>query len=255
MGTALRNPGQVIGLLCDSANVSEGAALVRGAANDSVKLPGAANSRETFVGIAYQAGATSANKSISVILNGIFAATASGAITRGDKVVMAATTGTVSAESLTTPPDAVRVGVALESVVDGERVAILIGVQPAGRGAVVPFVASGAINAKTIVVAAGVSKAKAPAGADPTKGVLGVALNTVADGETVYVVTHGVALVTDSGAGVTFADHIAIAGTSGLGKTAAPSTGVNDMVAGVALANASASADITVFVNPYVLQG
>lgn len=255
MGTANRNPGQVVALLCDSANVSEGAALVRGAANDSVKLPGAANSRETFVGIAYQAGATSANKAISVILNGIFAATASGAITRGDKVVMAATTGTVSAESLTTPPDAVRVGVALESVVDGERVAILIGVQPAGRGVVIAFVADGAITANTIVVAAGASKAKVAAGADPTEGVLGIALNTVADGAVVYVCQGGVANLTDSGAGVGFGDNIAVAGATGLGKTAAPSTGVNTMCVGTALAATAASGTIPVAVNPFMFQG
>lgn len=255
MGTALRNPGQVIGLLCDSANVAEGAALFQGASNDTVKLPSAANSREKFIGIAYAAGSTSANKPVSVIINGVFAATASGAITRGDKVVIAAATGTVSSEALTTPPDATRIGIALESVADGERVAILIGTQPGGRGTVIAFVASGAITANTIVVAAGTSKAKVAAGADPTKGVLGVALNSVADGETVYVCTNGVASVTDSGAGVTFADHIAAAGATGLGKTAAPATGANDMVVGVALATTAASGSIPVMVNPYLMQG
>ena len=122
MGTALRNPGQVIGLLCDSANVSEGAALVRGAANDSVKLPGAANSRETFVGIAYQAGATSANKAISVILNGIFAATASGAITRGDWVTSGGTDGGVITETAGAGVNVAVIGQALESAVSGDRV-------------------------------------------------------------------------------------------------------------------------------------
>ena len=66
---------------------------------------------------------------------------------------------------------------------------------------------------------------------------------------------QGVANVTDSGSGVTFADHVASAGATGLGKTAAPSTGVNSMVVGVALATTSASAAIPVQVNPYVLQG
>lgn len=255
MGTALRNPGQVIALACDSANVAEGAALVQGAANDTVKLPSAANTREKFVGISYAAGSTSANKGISVVINGVWAATASGAITRGDKVVVAAATGTVASESVTTPADATRIGIALESVADGERVAILIGTQPAGRGTVIAFTASNAITANTIVVAAGANKVKVAAGADPTKGVIGVALNSVADGETVYVCTSGVASVTDSGAGVTYADHIASAGSSGLGKTAAPAAGTNDMVVGVALSTTSALGSIPVMVNPYVLQG
>lgn len=255
MGTALRNPGQTISLLCDSASVAEGAALFQGAANDSVKLPGAANSREKFIGLAYAAGSSSVNGSISVILNGVWAATASGAITRGDKVVVAAATGTVSAEALTTPPDATRIGIALESVADGERVSILIGTQPSGRGVVQAFVADGAIVASTIVVAAGASKAKVAAGADPTEGVLGVALNSVADGAVVYVCTNGIATVTDSGSGVTFGDNIAVAGATGLGKTAAPAGGTNSMCVGTALATASASAAITVAVNPFMFQG
>jgi len=255
MGTSLRNPGQIVALLCDSASVLEGAALVRGAANDSVKLPTGANSRETFVGFALQAGSTSANKGLSVILNGVFPGIASGSITRGDKVVIAGATGTVASESLTTPPDAVRVGIALESVLTGERVAILIGVQPAGRGVVTAYVADGAITANTIVVAAGASKAKVAAGADPTKGVLGIALNTVADTETVYVCSQGVANLTDSGAGVTFADNIAVAGSTGLGKTAAPGAGTNSMCVGTALATTAASGTIPVAVNPFVFQG
>lgn len=255
MGTSLRNPGQVVALLCDSAAVLEGAVLVRGAANDSVKLPGAANSRESFVGIAYQAGNASANKSISVIINGVWAGIAAGTIARGDKLVVGGATGTVVAESLTTPPDAVRVGIALESVSSGERVAFLIGVQPAGRGTVTAYTADGGITANTIAVAAGASKAKVAAGADPTKGVLGIALNTVLDGETVYVCSGGVANLTDSGSGVTFADNIAVAGSTGLGKTAAPSTGVNSMCVGTALATTSASGSIPVAVNIFMLQG
>ena len=255
MGTALRNPGQVIALACDSANVAEGAALFQGAANDSVKLPSGANTREKFVGLAYAAGSSSANKGISVILNGVSAATASGAITRGDKVVVAAATGTVASESVTTPADATRIGIALESVADGERVAILIGTQPSGRGNVLAFVASNAIVANTIVVAAGANKVKVAAGADPTHGVIGVALNAAADGETVYVCVQGVANVTDSGSGVTYADAIAVAGSTGLGKTAAPSTGTNSMVVGTALSTTAASGAIPVMVNPYVLQG
>lgn len=255
MGTALRNPGQVIALACDSASVAEGAALFVGASNDTVKLPSGANTREKFVGLAYAAGSTSANKGISIVTNGVFAATASGAITRGDKLVVAAAAGTVASESLTTPADATRIGIAMESVADGERVAVLIGAQPAGRGTVIAFIANGAILANSIVVASTATKVVAPAGADRTKGVVGVALNLCADGDTCYVCVSGYAYVVDSGAGVSVGDHIAIAGSTGLGKTAAPSTGTNDMVVGCALATTAASGNIPVVVNPYVLQG
>lgn len=255
MGTSLRNPGQVVALLCDNAGVNEGSALMRGAANDSVKLPGAANSRESFVGIAYQNGNAAAGKSISVVVNGVWPAFASSAITRGDKVVIAGAAGSVASESLTTPPDAVRIGIALESVLSGERVAILIGTQPGGRGVVSAYVASGAITANTIVVAAGANAAKVAAGADPVKGVLGIALNSCLDTETVYVCSQGVANLTDSGAGVTFGDNVAVAGATGLGKTAAPAPGTNSMCVGTALATTLAAGLIPVAVNPFVFQG
>ena len=52
MGTAFRNPGQVVSMLCDSANVAAGAVLVQGASNDTCALPSAANTRAKVIGIA-----------------------------------------------------------------------------------------------------------------------------------------------------------------------------------------------------------
>lgn len=252
----MRNPGQCVGFLCDSTSVLEGAVLVQGASNDTVALPSAANSRSRLVGLAYQAGSSTANEAITAVINGIFAGIATGTITRGDRLVIGGATGTVQAESLTTPPDATRVGYALESVSSGERVAVLIGEVPSFSGTVVKFTSSSAILANSIVVLTAASTVGAPAGADPVAGVAGVALNaTTGSGETVYVVTNGVASVTDSGSGVTLADKIAVAGATGLGKTAAPGAGANNFVVGSAMATTSASGSIPVLVNPFLMQG
>lgn len=254
MGTSQRNPGQILSASCDSASVLDGAVLVQGASNDTAALPAAANSSSAFLGLCYQGGDSSANKPISYIINGVYPGIAAGAIVRGNRLVVGGATGTVVAESLSTPANATRIGVALESVSSGERVAILIGADSARAGNVLPFTASGSINANTIVVA-GNGVAAAPGGADPTSGVIGVALNTVTNGQTVYVCVSGYASVTDSGSGVSGGANIAVAGTSGLGKTAAPSSGTNTMCVGTALATTTASGSIPVLVNPFMLQG
>lgn len=252
----MRNPGQIVGFLCDSASVLEGAVLVQGASNDTVALPSAANSTEKFIGLAYQDGSATANEAVSVVLNGIFAARAAGTITRGDRLVIAGATGTVQAASLTTPANATVIGIALGSAVNGERVAVLIGAVAQSLANFRAFTASGSITANTIVVAAAAGAASAPGGADPTEGVLGVALNTVTNGQTVYVALAGsIANVTDSGAGVTYGDNIAVAGVGGTGKTAAPSAGTNSMCIGTALATTTASGSIPVLVQPFMFQG
>lgn len=254
MGTALRNPGHVLSLLCDSASVLEGAVLVQGASNDTCALPSAANTRSRVLGLAYVAGSSSANGPMSLVTNGVWPGIAGGSITRGDVLVVAGTTGTVQSASLSTPVDASVVGVAMESVSSGERVAILIGARQRFSGVVLPMTASGAITANTIVIA-GNGVAAAPGGANPTAPILGVALNTVADGATVYVCVSGYATVTDSGSGVTANARITAAGTSGLGSTAAPAGGTNCAIVGIALATTAASGSIPVFVAPSTVQG
>lgn len=255
MGTAFRNPGQQVGMLCESASVAAGAALVQGSVNDSVALPSVANTNARFIGLAYEAGSSSANRNISVVLNGVWAATASGTITRGDRLVIASTAGAVASESLTTPPNATRIGVALESVTTGQTVSVLIGANaPAFSGTVLKMTASGAILANSIVKFSN-GFALAPAGASPTTAIGGVALNAAADGETVYVVTSGVAVVTDSGAGVTANDYITAGGATGLGLTAAPAGGTNCAVVGIALTTTAASGAISVSVSPSRIQG
>lgn len=256
MGMSLRNPGQQIALLCQSANVAAGAVLVQGTANDSVKLPSGAGSRESFVGVAYQAGLASTTQAISVIINGVFACTASGSITAGDRLVIGGALGTVASESASTPADATRIGRALETVTDGQSVAVLIGAdQPSFSGTVIKRTAGGSILANSLVIAAGSNTVVATAGASPTAAIVGVALNAASSTETVYVVTSGLALVTDSGSGVTANDFITSGGATGLGLTAAPAGGTNCAVVGIALATTAASGSIPVSVCPGRIQG
>lgn len=255
MGTALRNPGQLLSMLCDSASVAAGAVLVQGASNDTCALPSAANTRAKVLGLAYQAGSSSANSAISIVSNGVWAAVAGGTITRGDVLVVGGATGTVISASISTPADAAVVGLALESAVSGENVAVLIGERPRMGGVVLPFVANGAITANRIVVASTGAKVAMPGGADPVEGVVGVAANAAADTETVYVIVSGYATVTDSGSGVSAGDNLAVAGTTGTAKNAAPSAGVNSMVVGTCLTTTSASGSIPVLVNPFLMQG
>ena len=254
MGIALRNPGHLLPLLCDSASVLDGAVLVQGASNDTCALPSAANTRAQILGLAIVSGNSTANGPITLATNGAYPGIAGGSITRGDLLVVAGATGTVQSASLSTPPDASIVGVALESASSGERVAILIGASQRFSGVVLPFTASGAITANTIVIA-GNGVATAPGGANPTAPVLGVALNTVADGATVYVCVSGRAAVTDSGSGVTANARITASGTGGLGVAAAPAGGTNVAIVGIALATTAASGSIPVLVAPSTYQG
>lgn len=255
MGIADRNPGQLVPFSCSSASVAEGAVLVVGAANDIVKLPTAASSSEQFVGLAAYPWSATAGSPVDVVINGVWPAIAAGTITRGDRVVIGGATGTVVSESLTTPANATRVGVALESATTGARVAILVGNVPGFSGAVLKMVAGVGGTTANCLVRAGDGTAILPGGASPTTALLGVALNTTLAGETVYVVTSGTAVVVDSGSGVTAGDYITAAGTNGKGLTAAPAGGTNCAVVGVALNTVAADGNITVAVTPNRIQG
>lgn len=254
MGIALRNPGHVLPMLCDSASVLEGAVLVQGASNDTCALPSAANTRAQILGLAYVSGNSTANGAMSVVTGGAWAGIAGDTITRGDLLVVGGATGIVISASLATPADASIVGVALESALVGERVAVLIGAKQRFSGVVLPFTASGAITANTGCIA-GNGVASAPGGASPTAPLLGVALNTVTDGQTVYVCVSGVAYVTDSGSGVSATARVTVSGTGGLGLAAAPAGGTNCAILGIALATTAASGSIPVLVAPSTYQG
>lgn len=258
MSTAARFPMESLyTLACDSANVLEGAVLVQGASNDTCALPSAASTNAQILGLAYVAGSTSTGGPMTIVgPGGVWPGIAAGTITRGDVLVVGGATGTVVAASLTTPANATRVGIALESATSGSRVAILIGNVPSFSGTVLAMTAGvGGTTANRIVMAAGASTAVLPGGASPTAALLGVALNTATAGDTVYVVTSGTAVVVDSGAGVTANDYITAGGITGVGLTAAPAGGTNCAVVGIALNTTAASGNITVAVSPSRIQG
>lgn len=242
-------------MLCDSANVLEGAALVMGAADNSVALP-SASEVGGFMGLALFDGSTSVNGSIYVITSGFYPAVASGTITRGDLLCIAGTTGTVK----TTVSGAEVIGRAVESATNGQRVnmRIMPGVaSSAATSLVKAFVAgTGGVTANRIVVQDTTTNGQVvlPAAADPASGVIGVALNTALAAATAYVTVMGPASVVASGA-VTRGDLLAVAATTGTAKTAAPSAGVNTMIVGYALSSISTTATGNAFVNPSVLQG
>ena len=244
-------------LACDSASVLEGAVLVQGASNDTCALPSGASSRQQILGLCYQDFNGAAGSPVTIVAPGaIFPGIAAGSITRGDVVVIGGATGTVVSVSATTPVDATRVGVAMESVSSGERVAILIGASQSFAGTVIPLTSGAAITANTLVIAAGASTVIPTAGASPTAAIVGVALNAATGaGQTVYVCTSGRAYVTDSGAGVTANDFITSGGATGLGAAAALAGGTNCAVVGIALATTAASGSIPVSVCPSRIQG
>lgn len=258
MSTAARFPMEALyTLACDSANVLEGAVLVQGASNDTCALPTAASSSAPILGLAYVAGLTSTGGQMTIVAPGaVWPAIAAGTITRGDVVVIGGATGTVVSATLATPPNATRVGVAMESAISGSRVAVLIGSTESFSGTVLKMVAGvGGTTANAIVIAAA-DTAVLPGGASPTTAILGVALNTAAAGVTVYVVTSGSCVLTcGSGAGVTANDYITASGAGGLGLTAAPGGGTNCAVVGIALNTVAANGAITVSVCPSRIQG
>ena len=118
------------------------------------------------VGIAYQAGSSSANSAISVIVSGIWAAVAGGTITRGDVLVVGGTTGTVISASISTPPTRPwwvsprvrRVGRVRRGADRGP---------PRSAGTVMVFTANGAITANRIVVASTGAKVAMPGAPTP----------------------------------------------------------------------------------------
>lgn len=257
MGTSSRFPMESLyPLACDSASVLEGAVLVQGASNDTCALPSGASSRQQILGLCYQSFNSAAGSPATIVAPGaIFPGIAAGAITRGDVLVIGGATGTVVSVSATTPVDATRVGVALESVTTGERVAILIGASQSFAGTVIKRTAGASILANSLVIASGANLVIPTAGASPTAAIVGVALNAASSTETVYVVTSGLALVTDSGSGVTANDFVTSGGATGLGLTAAPGAGTNCAVVGIALATTTASGLIPVSVCPSRIQG
>lgn len=258
MGTALRQPNQILPLVCESASVLDGAVLVMGSADDKVALPAGADTTLPVIGLAHVPPSSTSGVTLDVVVSGVYAGIASAAITRGALVTVAGTTGKVKALGLTSGAGATIVGMAMESVsADGDRVAILL--LPQARPSVVmPFTAgTGGTTANAIVVVGSASgQVVLPGGADPTKGVIGIALTTVLATEAAKVIVSGPALLV-AGSNISIGENVAVHGVTGYGKNAAPSAGTNSMCVGTALEAITAAGSVPglVLVNPFMFQG
>ena len=250
----------IIPMTCSSATVLEGAALVIGGSDNVCALP-SAGEVGGFIGFALLGGAAGANQVINVCVGPTYLAIGSGTITRGDKLVIASSTGDVKTATNRTADAASIVGVALESATDGQRVRVRIANSA-------DFVSSPQALVKSFTAGTGGSTAGCavvqdtiagqcilPSGADPASGVLGIALNTAIAAATVYVVIYGVTLGKAAAAGFTVGDNLAISGSTGVLKLAAPATGANTMLVGTALETATNGQLRNVLVRPCLMQG
>lgn len=246
----------VSSFVCDTASVVEGSALVASVANDqAVALP-AAGEALGFVGLALFAGSTSTGQTLQLVVGGYYLAVASGAVTRGDYLVIADSTGKLKTWNSSINGGAI-VAQAMESVTTGQRVYVKVFNSVPAQSLVTPFVAGTGgttINCACVVGAAD-SAVILPSGADPTSGVVGIALNTVSAAGIAYVVTSGLASVKATSAGFTRGDNLAIGAAAGTLKLAAPSTGVNTMLVGTALGTAGANAVAAALIHPCLMQG
>ena len=252
----MRSPSCVLSFTTE-ASISDGCVVIQGAADDKVKLPTGAATDFVVVGLAKVegGGSVASGQGIDVVTCGVWPAKASGSITRGDRVVVADSTGKVKTGNYAVAATAV-VGYALESASTGERVAVLVmpGAEP--NLVIQGFTADGAITANTAVKIGSADNKVATATADPTTGggVIGVALNTVVDGATVYVCISGVVPCALQG-NVTRGNNLTVGDASGGLKAAAPTAGNNATVAGIAMSTTNAPGPANVLVRPGMMQG
>lgn len=257
MSTSMRAPGQGIITLVAEATIADGVVVVQGAADDKCKLP-AHVAEPVILGIAKVEGGGSvvAGQGVDVVTQGVWPAVAAGTITRGDRVAIANTSGGVKSANYGVNASRI-VGIALESAASGERVAVLVMLDAPSNLVVQRMTAGAAIVANTAVKVGAADDKVITATTDPTSGLIGVALNAAsADGDIVYVCTHGVVPVIMQ-ANVTRGNNITIGDNSGQVKPAAPSTGANAQLLGVATASGTAgsSATVNVLVNVCMMQG
>lgn len=255
MGFSKKAPGQGIQTFIAEATITDGSVVVQGAADDKCKLPTGAAADLAVLGLAKVegGGSVASGQGLDVVTNGVYTAKASGAVARGDRLCVANASGDVKKAGLGVPAAAV-VGYALETAASGERVAVLVcpGAHP--NLLIEAFVAEGAITANTAVKVGTADNKVATATADPTSGLVGVAMHTVADGATVYVCVGGVVPVV-SQANITRGQNVTIGDASGGIKPAAPAAGANAQLLGTATASATAPATANVLVRVNMMQG
>lgn len=255
MGLSMRAPGQGIVTLTAEATITDGNVVLQGAADDKCKLPAGDATDVAVLGLAKVegGGSVASGYPVDVVLDGVWPGKASGAITRGDRVAIANSAGAVKRANYGVALPRI-VGYALESAADGERVAVLVmpGAMPGLQ--IQQMVADGAVTANTIVKAGSVDNSAATATANPTSGVLGVALNTATDTNALYVCTHGVVPITTQG-NLARGNPVTVGDAAGGAKAAAPGAGTNAAIVGTAVAAATAPAQGNVLVAPSIMQG
>lgn len=253
-GTSRRAPGQGIVSFTADATITDGQVVLQGASDNSCRLPTGATDTGIVLGIAKVEGGGSiaANQGVDVVLDGVQAATASGAIAKGDRVCIANSSGNVKKAGYGVFSAGV-VGYALEAAASGEKVAVLIVPNARPNLVIEAFTSDGACTANYAVKVGGANDKVAIATADPVAGLVGVALNTTADGETVYVCISGVVPVV-SVSNITRGTNVTI-GTGGAVKPSAPSTGVNAQNLGTAMSSATAPATANILVTVNMMQG
>jgi predicted RecA/RadA family phage recombinase len=250
------DPNKTFPFLADAA-ILAGAVVCQGVADGSVKLPVAAEDYISRV-IGVAANPIASGSVGDVITGGIAVCNAAGTITRGDLLCIAGVTGTVKAVALGTAVHCRVIGIAMESAVSGDKVAVMIGPYTLVNGILQAFVAG--VGGTTAACACVISDASLmlailPSGADPTTAVLGISVNTTLAGETAYVVTSGITLGKDSGSGYSVGANLAIAGATGQLKTNGIGAGTNTWIVGQAMQTATASQSKLVRVTGFTLQG
>jgi len=252
------------------AALTAGQVVVQGTADGHCTGPSGADIRSGILGIARNAVTTaqvtaSQNNVCELDRAGIVRCVANGTITRGDTVTVATSAGDVKTfNSLTTGPGAQKVGIALESVTTTQNVAVYltlgdqagnascIGVYTAGVGGVTVNMVC------TFGTSADATHVILPSGADLTLSgaVAGVALATVAAGASVPVLQLGYGLVTAGDTSITTGGMpLAIQGTTGAVKLAAPGGGTNDFIVGYSTGPITNATTGTALICPQIVQG
>ncbi len=221
-----------------------------------VKMPTGANVLgEVVIGVALETVADGEHVSVAVE-GAIVPIDMAATVAIGDSIVVNGSTGKGSpASQLTTTPGTECVGYALEIGANNERSAVLVQHHTMRNGVTLLMTADGAVAATDIVIVGAANRDAKTAGADPTTGVIGVAVDTAADNASVRVVVSGPALITAAASGSVDRGDPITSAASGRAKAAAPAAGVNSNIVGRAIDSVADAATGLILVAPGMMQG
>lgn len=127
MALSTRNPGPAFSFLSQST-LTDGLCTVVGSADNTCALPAGADP-VTFLGVVKREDGTSAASGdmVDLIVSGIYPLVASAAISRGDKLAIAGTSGKVKTCAIGAGANSFVIGIAIEAAAaDGERVSAML---------------------------------------------------------------------------------------------------------------------------------